>query len=212
MTRAKILLVGCGPGSPDTVTPEARRAALEAEVLAGADRLLRLFPESRAERIRVGVDVEKTLEELAARAGRQRVAVLVTGDPGLCSLAQPVIRRFGREACEVIPGVSSVQVAFARLGLEWLDARILSAHARLPDVDAGALADAEKMAILAGGKDSLLWIAKLAGNLGGDRLWFACENLTLEDERVRQVTPPELGALDARSRTIVLMVKRSVWS
>lgn len=72
------------------------------------------------------------------------------GDPGLASLAKLVLRRFGLHACEVLPGISSVQVAFARLGLDWLDARILSAHARLPLAVLGELSDYAKLAILAG--------------------------------------------------------------
>lgn len=173
----------------------------------GAQRLLDLFPASRAERIAVGANVGKALDEISARRGR-RIGVLVTGDPGLCSLALPVLRRFGRDACEVIAGVSSVQVAFARLGLDWLDARILSAHERDPEVDAASLAQAGKIAVLAGRPESLRWIAGLAESLGEDRQVFVCENLTLEDERVREATPAELAALQASSRTVVLLVKR----
>jgi len=207
MTSQNIAIIGCGPGSPDYLTPAARQAVERAEVLVGAQRLLDLFPASRAERIAVGANVGKALDEISARRGR-RIGVLVTGDPGLCSLALPVLRRFGRDACEVIAGVSSVQVAFARLGLDWLDARILSAHERDPEVDAASLAQAGKIAVLAGRPESLRWIAGLAKSLGDDRQVFVCENLTLEDERVREATPAELAALQASSRTVVLLVKR----
>jgi len=207
MTSQNIAIIGCGPGSPDYLTPAARQAVERAEVLVGAQRLLDLFPASRAERIAVGANVGKALDEISARRGR-RIGVLVTGDPGLCSLALPVLRRFGRDACEVIAGVSSVQVAFARLGLDWLDARILSAHERDPEVDAASLAQAGKIAVLAGRPESLRWIAGLAKSLGDDRQVFVCENLTLEDERVREATPSELAALQASSRTVVLLVKR----
>ena len=40
-----IVIVGCGPGSPDYLTPLARRAVERAEVLVGASRLLDLFAE-----------------------------------------------------------------------------------------------------------------------------------------------------------------------
>jgi precorrin-6B methylase 1 len=96
----RILIVGCGPGSPDYLTPAARRAAEGADVLVGAAHLLELFPGARAERIAVTGEIDSLLDEVAARCILGRVAVLVTGDPGLYSLARPVLSRFGREMCE----------------------------------------------------------------------------------------------------------------
>ena len=46
-----IVIVGCGPGSPEYLTAAAIRAVQEAEVLVGAQRLLDLFPEHPGERI-----------------------------------------------------------------------------------------------------------------------------------------------------------------
>ena len=42
------------------------------------------------------------------RTDCKNIAVLVTGDPGIFSLARLVIERFGREQCRVIPGISSI--------------------------------------------------------------------------------------------------------
>jgi len=205
---AKIAIVGCGPGSAGYLTPLARQAVEQAEVLVGARRLLELFPESKAERVPVTADIQKALDEIDARRGRRRIAVLVSGDPGLCSFAQPVIKRFGLAACEVIPGISSVQVAFARLGLDWLDARFLSAHHRDPDADPAAFADASKIAILAGREGALQWIARFAAALGPDYRVFVCENLTLDSERVREVALHDLAALKTASSTLVLLIRK----
>ena len=80
---------------------------------------------------------------------------------------------------EVVPAVSSVQVAFARLGLDWADARILSAHGRTPS-DHGAmnLAEADKIAILAGTKEAIRWSAGMAAALEASHAAFLGENLT----------------------------------
>ena len=115
-----LVIAGCGPGAVDYVTPVVLRAVERADVLVGASRLLDLFPSCRGEKIAVGADIEKVLNEIEAHRCNKRVVILVTGDPGLCSLARPVLSRFGPEACEVIPGISSVQVAFARIGLDWV--------------------------------------------------------------------------------------------
>jgi precorrin-6y C5,15-methyltransferase (decarboxylating) CbiE subunit len=195
VTTPNIVICGCGPGSPELLTPLARGAVAQAEVLVGSPRLLKLFSESAAARVPVGADVEKALTQIEASRSK-RVVVLVSGDPCLCSLAQPVLKRFGRETCEVIPGISSVQVAFARLGLDYLNARILSAHRAL--------------AILAGHAQAPAWIADLSERIGAPRQLFLCENLTLENERVRELTSAELRKADVSSLAIVVVVKKGL--
>jgi len=205
-----IIIAGCGPGSPDYLTPAACKAIEQADVLIGAGRLLELFPAHGAEKIVVGSDVENILGDIVTRR-RKRIVVLVTGDPGLCSLAKPVLKRFGRDACEVIPGVSSVQVAFARIGMDWLDARIIDAHGDNPDLKPAMLMRDDKIAVFAGRKEAIKWIAGLAKVVGEGRRIYLCENLTLEDEKIRQVQPDELGKVEASSRCIVLMIKEDIF-
>jgi cobalt-precorrin-7 (C5)-methyltransferase len=204
-----ILIVGCGPGAPDFLTPAARKAIAGAEVLVGASHLLDLFPKHPAERIRVQADIPKILEEIAGRLHRLKIAVLVTGDPGLYSLAQPVLKRFGRESCEVIPGISSLQVAFARLGLDWVNARIIDAHGENPEIDSAFLAQAEKIAIFAGRAEAIKWVAHLVRAIGEGYTIYVCENLTLEGEKIRQVKAEDLKNLAVSPRTIVLLVKKT---
>jgi precorrin-6y C5,15-methyltransferase (decarboxylating) CbiE subunit len=209
--KKKIMIVGCGPGAVELITPAAREAALAAEVLVVSSRLEALFPESCAERIDSGVDIEGTIEKIAARrdAGR-RVAVLATGDPGVFSLAQPVVRHFGRENCEVIPGISSIQVAFARLGLPWHDAVIISAHKENPEITAAELRLAGKLVLLGGRTEGLRWIAGILKDIGRGRRIFLCEELTLPGERIAEITPGELMDLHVSTRAIVLAIRREL--
>jgi cobalt-precorrin-7 (C5)-methyltransferase len=204
-----IIIVGCGPGSPDCLTAEAIRAVGAADALVGAKRLLEMFPQNGSERIAVGADIEGVLGEIAARRGSKRVAILVTGDPGLCSFAQPVIRRFGRDACRVIPGISSVQVAFARVGVDWYGARVVSVHGREPGVTPESLVSEDKIAILCEGTASLPWVADVVGNMENARV-FLCEDLTLESERIREAEPSGLRDTEISTRTVVLLIKGSV--
>jgi precorrin-6y C5,15-methyltransferase (decarboxylating) CbiE subunit len=202
-----IVIAGCGPGGPEYVTPLARQAAVDAQVLVGAGRLFDLFPESAAERIIVTGDIEGVLDEIEAVFRIKRVVVLVTGDPGLMSLAAPVIHRFGRENCRVIPGISTLQVACARLGLDWQDLRIIDAHGSDPDVEPGDLRGTEKIAVFTGRDFS--WILRLMETLGNDYRIYWCENLTLTDEKVRKLDVTELMQKDISSLSIVLLIKET---
>jgi precorrin-6y C5,15-methyltransferase (decarboxylating) CbiE subunit len=201
-----LVIAGCGPGSPDYLTPAARKAIEQAEVLVGASRLLELFPGHTAEKIIVGSDIDKVLGEIDSRSSR-RIVVLVTGDPGLCSLARPILKRFGRSRCEVIPGVSSVQAAFARIGMDWLDARIIDAHGENPRLNPASLKKEGKIAVFAGRKEAIHWITEMVKAIGKGRRIYLCENLTLDDEKVRQIQPADLEKAETSSRTIVLIIK-----
>jgi precorrin-6y C5,15-methyltransferase (decarboxylating) CbiE subunit len=206
-----IAIVGCGPGSPQYLTEAARQAVAGAEVLLGSRRLLELFGGCRCQRVEVEGDPAAVLEQIAAhRAAGRRVVVLVSGDPGLFSLGRNIVERFGRANCEVIAAVSSVQVALARLGLDWGDARITSAHGRRPAMTPKELAGCDKLAVLGGTREALEWTAWAAGVLQASHNAYLCENLTLPGERIRQLGPGELAAAQAGSLWIAILVRRSL--
>lgn len=205
-----VTIAGCGPGSPEYVTPAVRKAVEEADVLVGAERLLDLFPESRAECIPVKIHIEEILDEIEKKRENSRVTILVTGDPGLFSLARAVIARIGRDACRVIPGVSSLQAAFAALGLDWFDALIVDAHGSLPDIQEERLATAEKIAVFCGGKESRKWIATFGYICNSTHRMFLCSDLTLPEESIREVQPDALAEGLFPSLSIVILVRREI--
>ncbi len=211
VTERKISVVGCGPGGPEYVSPAARTAAREADVLLGAPRLLEMFPERADGKVPLQGSVEQMLGTIAGvlEQGR-RPTVLVSGDPGLFSLAQRIVERFGASACDVLPAVSSVQVAFARLGLGWADAKIISAHGRSPGAQAAELARFDKIAILAGTPEALTWCGQAAGELQLTHAAFVCENLTLCDERIRRLDAGEIASCGASSLCIVVLVRKEL--
>lgn len=63
-----------------------------------------------------------------AQADGLRVAVLATGDPLCHGIAAYLASRLCLEAIEVLPNVSTLQLACARLGLPWQDMKFSSVH------------------------------------------------------------------------------------
>ena len=180
-------------------------------MLLGAKRLLDLFPDAAAERIALTAALGEQIEQLHAhwRSGK-RVAVLVSGDPGFFSAAHNVIRRFGRDHCTIIPAVSSLQVAFARLGLEWGDAKIFTAHGRSPALDATALSGEDKIAILGGTAQAASLVADLADELAASHRLYVCENLTLENERIECLDAGALRSRPLESLAIALLIRKEL--
>jgi len=144
-----VVVVGVPPSGMDAVDPRGRAVIDTATLLCGAQRHLDEVPSHGEERMVVG-DVEACIARLRNRGAHEQAVVLATGDPLCFGMGATLIRELGREQVTVVPATSSVQVAFARAGVPWHDARILSAHGRpLAQVVPHAL-DARVSAILCG--------------------------------------------------------------
>ena len=64
----------------------------------------------------------------------------------------------------------------------------------------------EKIAVLGGRDDSIVWAHNLAKTLS-DRRIFICENLSLDGEKVLELTLEQLGSYKAVSMSIILLIK-----
>ncbi|BCA79022.1 precorrin-6y C5,15-methyltransferase (decarboxylating) subunit CbiE [Desulfuromonas sp. AOP6] len=203
----KIIVAGCGPGHPDYITEAVRIAVSSAELLVGTQHLLELFPDSLAERLAVGKDMEALLNHIE-EASPRAIVVLTSGDTGLYSLARTLLKRFGFQRCRLIPGISAVQVACARLALDWHDLKIISAHGREPECSVGDLSGFKKIAILAGTENAKRWSAAMLEALGDAYTAIACENLTWEEEKITELDASGLLAAELASRTIILLIAK----
>lgn len=118
----KLWVVGLGPGDALHLTPAARLAIEQAEVIAGYKTYLELIPELIVDKelLSSGMrqEVERCRAALARAEGGAKVALVCSGDAGVYGMAGLVLELLaGRElAVEMVPGVSAVQAAAARLG------------------------------------------------------------------------------------------------
>ncbi len=94
----------------------------------------------------IGGDLGPVLDGIAGEPGR--VCVLASGDPGFFGIVRALAERFGSGTLDVRPAPSSVALAFARLGLPWDDAVVVSAHGRPLRAAARRAAPAAKAAVL----------------------------------------------------------------
>ncbi len=58
------------------------------------------------------------------------VMVLASGDPLFFGIGRRILENFARYDIEIVPAVSSMQLAFARFKIPWDDARFISLHGR----------------------------------------------------------------------------------
>ena len=190
----KLKLVGIGPGSPDYITPIARKTVQNAEIVIGAKRALSLFQDHiKGESLQLTAqNVKEGLKYgvKSAKAGKN-VVILSTGDPGFSGLLGSLLNVAGKDVeVDVIPGVSSIQICAARLRMRWDTTDLFSFHGGASDEEKMRLAEALKE-----GKTVILLpdnksfsppdIAKFLIDHGIDKETpvGVCENLTLRNER-----------------------------
>jgi precorrin-6Y C5,15-methyltransferase (decarboxylating) len=143
-----VVVVGMGDDGPAGLGERARESIRRAELLAGGRRHLAFFPQHPADKLPITSNLEEVVGRLRAESAQRRCVVLASGDPCLFGIGPMLAERLGRERVQIIPQASAVSLAFARLGLAWEDATVLSAHGRpLADLLEQALS-ASKLAIL----------------------------------------------------------------
>jgi cobalt-precorrin 5A hydrolase/precorrin-3B C17-methyltransferase len=123
----RLSLVGLGPGDAASLTGAAHAALEAAENLVGYATYLDLVPPlGRAKRRHASgnrVELDRACEALDLASEGRRVALVTSGDPGIFAMAAAVMEaleaapgRWTGLEIEVVPGVSAMQTAAARLG------------------------------------------------------------------------------------------------
>lgn len=125
MQRVYILGLGLGPAD---LTSAMRELIDSAQVLAGGRRLLNWFTGHPARRLELAGPLGAWLDAVQDAAQTERVVVLASGDPGFFGVAKALVKRLGRDNVSVVPNISAMQAACARLGLQWGNAAHVSLH------------------------------------------------------------------------------------
>lgn len=203
----KITIVGIGPGSPDYLPPVAARAIAQAKVLVGGRRVLAEFAPHAGDTKVIDKDIDGVTAFIGARLRDNDVVVLVSGDPGFYSMLATLRREFPARRLEVIPGISSVQLAFARLAESWQEATLVSLHGREAEDGLPAYAAGRKLGLLTDARHAPRQIAKLLldqGWPGGCPTWL-CADLSYPAERILATTLAEAAQADGFEHCVMVV-------
>lgn len=182
MLEKKVHIIGCGPGSAEYLTGQAIQAVQDCQILMGPEKLISLFKLLPQNVIYTQKDVATTLKQIEDHCHGLSTGVLVSGDPGCFSLSRLIIEKFGIDRCRIIPGISSVQLALSRLGLDWTEAKVLSAHGRDPEKIICQINNYCPVVVLLG--SGLAWFEPVFNDLDLHRKVYLMQNLGLADEKI----------------------------
>ena len=132
----RIYIVGIGPGSAEYLTCRAVETVKNSDYTVGSTRAIELFSDVKNTipfNVKELLDTLKKGVQLAAEGNT--VSILSTGDPGFSGVLNTVLRlsdelNFSRQNIEVIPGISSLQLAAAKCHIQWDNANVMTFHGR----------------------------------------------------------------------------------
>jgi cobalt-precorrin-7 (C5)-methyltransferase len=189
-------IVGVGAG-PDLLTKEAISAIENAQIIFGSKRALELANEYI--KCKASILTDYTLKDLPGNA-----VVLSTGDPMLSGLG-----KYARSEDEIIPGISSLQLACARLRLDIEDVSVITAHSRdievvkkrlLSELDCG-----KNIFLLPDSSFGALEVAEFLNDHGLMREIAVCKHLGYSDERIVMGTSEEPPSVETDMYCIVII-------
>ncbi|MCM1284052.1 MAG: precorrin-6A reductase [Muribaculaceae bacterium] len=202
--KIKIILAGIGMGHADSRTKEVERAVGEADLILGAERMLRAV-HSKAEKrpFYQAKQIIPYLEEIQQEntfIKNKKVVVLFSGDSGFYSGCSSLYAALKKEIAEerlradvhILPGISAVAYLAACIGESWQDAEVCSIHGKELCNLARRIKGSPKTFLLTSGVGDINRLGELLGGAGLSK----CEiitgyGLSYEEQRIERHTPAE---------------------
>jgi precorrin-6Y C5,15-methyltransferase (decarboxylating) len=202
-----IHVIGIGDDGLAAVPAGVRELINKAELLFGTDRTLPLVPESGAARHVIPTDLNQLVAAIQA-AGNKRIVMLIYGDPMFYGLARYVCDKLGKDRFEVVPHVSSMQLAFARVMETWEEAYLTDLANHPLDAVLEKIRTAQKVGLFTTDHCGPAEVAKalLARHIDYFTA-YVCENLGARDERVTRGALAEIAEKKFAPLNVMILVR-----
>ncbi len=202
----KIQIIGIGDDGLEGLPAATRQLVETADLVMGEESAL-----SRcdvAAKYVIQGDLEAAVRRLDERPG-ERIVVLASGDPLFYGFARYLCDRLGKERFEVIPHVSSMQLAFARVKESWEEAYLtnLANHDLEGVVEKIRVMD--KIGLFTTQETPPAAVAQALLDQGIDYFSvYVCENLGSPDERVTKAELSDLSAQSFAPLNVMILVRQ----
>lgn len=124
-----IYIIGMGLSERD-LTADHLEIIQSADLLVGGQRHLAYFSHLKMNTHTITGRIEEVIDVIQDQEPDQRIVVLASGDPLLYGIGARLTKALDPDRITVLPNISTIAAAFARIKLPWDDARIISLHGR----------------------------------------------------------------------------------
>lgn len=216
-----IKVVGIGPAGSHWLTAEGKEVIQWANLVVGSPRQVESienlidFSQSRQ-----SYDGLKHLVEILDQYiafSRQKIkdceqgiskwtpdiAVLASGDPSFYGIAKYLMGVYGDDQIKVVPGISSIQYLFSRVGKNMNDVYLTSCHGRQVNYD--RIFNMPKIGMLTDEGHGPYEIAKEALRRGENPILIIGENLGYPDESIEMLRAEEVKDRDYAMNVVIML-------
>ncbi len=209
MAVEKVQIVGIGDDGVDGMTAQARRLVEAADVLLGPESCGPLLPAPLRSRLQAAANLEELVERIE-KAGSKRVVVLASGDPLFYGTARYVCGKLGKDRFEVVPHVSSMQLAFARVKESWEEAFLANLSGQSIERVIDKVRSSETVGLFTSEQWPPAAVARALLDEGIDYFQaYVCENLGSPDERVTQGSLADIAKDTFGSLNVMILVRKA---
>lgn len=193
--QPRIAVVGIGEDGWDGLGQQAQHVLTQADIVLGSERQLSLIAGYAAVTLPWPSPMTAAMQNLHTAHPGQRVAVLASGDPMFFGVGASLAARYGSEALDVYPHVSSASLACARLGWALAEIDVVSAVGRPLAAVAAVLQPGRRVLVLVSETDSATRLSELATANGVEVELTVLERLGGPHEAIRRVPEAERASL-----------------
>lgn len=211
-TRIYIIGIGYKP-----LDRRGRGVVIASDIILTFSRLLEIFKGYEEfpmvnDKIRVVTDGDEIIACIRNN-NTAIVTILASGDPLFHGIGRRIIGEFGKDMVEILPDVSCVQLAFAKIKETWDDAILISLHGSGDSADQGRLEDIpsllqkyRKIAILTNQGNHPAEIARF---LDAQRLplkIYVVQRLGYAEEEITEGCPGDIAQMKFSEPNMVIII------
>lgn len=204
----KIYIIGIGDDGADGMTSRALDLVKSADLLIGPASLTSSFESGVAQCWDAGTDFEALADRLE-KNNEDKVVVLAPGDPLFYGTARFLCDRLGKERFEVLPHVSSMQLAFARVKESWDEAYLTSLSNKPLEHVVNKVRSAERVGVFTSHDKTPSILARALLDAKIDYFTaYVCENLGSPDERVTSGELVEIVDTEFSELNVMILLRK----
>lgn len=178
-----------------------------AGTLLGPTNLLAKVKENGQKKVELSADLEEAASQISATHAPPLV-MLASGDPLFYGTARFLCDRFGKERFEVLPHVSSMQLAFARVKESWDEAFLTNLTTQSLNQVVQKVRVAEKVGVFTSVQAPPASLARALLDQGIDYFTgYICENIGSPDERVTRGSMTQIAGQTFSDLNVMILIR-----
>lgn len=203
----RITIIGVGDDGLEGLTRQARETVAAAATLVGPASLIGKLSKEGQQQVVLSADLEQAAKTIDSGL-KTPIVLLASGDPLFYGTARYLCDHLGKDRFEVLPHVSSMQLAFARVKESWDEAYLTNLATQTLDRVMERIRSAEKVGAFTTEETPPKALAAAMIEKGIEYFTFyVCENLGSRDERVTRGKAKDIVSQTFSPLNVVVLVR-----